>query len=190
MHRYTAQGRKVISIHTLLAESDIFCLFCFLKNSDFYPHSPCGERHLFPGHAKLTTVFLSTLSLRRATPAFVDTDAGNLKISIHTLLAESDPKVKKHGARFLKFLSTLSLRRATAQVRDSANQTADFYPHSPCGERRYPGLRSGQDIPISIHTLLAESDAGAYYNDPCKLDISIHTLLAESDRIDPDQVPG
>ena len=79
-------------------------------------------------------------------------------ISIHALLAESDARLAafaQHGAE-------------------------DFYPRSPCGERRYslrPPPARGE---ISIHALLAESDharvgvaAGAV--------ISIHALLAESD---------
>ena len=57
------------------------------------------------------------------------------KISIHALLAESD------------------------RPRPVSNrQSADFYPRSPCGERRQHcrGGRSGMSI--SIHALLAESD--------------------------------
>ena len=79
-----------ISIHALLAESDkiIFLLSCLFKN--FYPRSPCGERrsakvgaaggsvisiHALLAESDLTImlyntsslIFLSTLSLRRAT---------------------------------------------------------------------------------------------------------------------------
>ena len=79
-----------ISIHALLAESD----------------NPKNEK------AKTSKKFLSTLSLRRATPF------GVFVITI------------------IKFLSTLSLRRAT----------------------RYSGLFDSFDV-ISIHALLAESDA-------------------------------
>ena len=57
-------------------------------------------------------IFLSTLSLRRATVG-VAKDTNFEHISIHALLAESDP----HGIVLLNaeilFLSTLSLRRAT-----------------------------------------------------------------------------
>ena len=58
--------------------------------------------------------FLSTLSLRRATPSLYqlyDTYA----ISIHALLAESDDDLEPSTTRKLTFLSTLSLRRATRQ---------------------------------------------------------------------------
>ena len=60
----------------------------------------------------LFLIFLSTLSLRRATVGTweVEWDAG---ISIHALLAESDTifAVRPYDAPI--FLSTLSLRRAT-----------------------------------------------------------------------------
>ena len=79
----------IISIHALLAESDVGVISCYLDNIDFYPRSPCGERlqlefnsleskHFYPrspcGERLLgalwvlsTQIFLSTLSLRRAT---------------------------------------------------------------------------------------------------------------------------
>ena len=56
----------------------------------------------------------------------------------------------------------------------------DFYPRSPCGERLV-GASQGADIGnISIHALLAESDAPPY-NLMIQQTISIHALLAESD---------
>ena len=79
-------------------------------------------------------------------------------ISIHALLAESDVILSTRIIGFLGFLSTLSLRRATYLVRgqrpnwgisihallaesDNGNLTShcsndNFYPRSPCGERR------------------------------------------------------
>ena len=78
-----------ISIHALLAESDLLSLpfravrIDFYPRSPcgerralatywtrtvyFYPRSPCGERHLTNYHFTLLFIFLSTLSLRRAT---------------------------------------------------------------------------------------------------------------------------
>ena len=56
---------------------------------DFYPRSPCGERPYTNKQMEVHTIFLSTLSLRRATPK---------SILVHYTA---------------KFLSTLSLRRAT-----------------------------------------------------------------------------
>ena len=100
----------------------------------FYPRSPCGERHdtyakvlrvnisihallaesdLILAMARLMELlFLSTLSLRRATALGL---LGWLRvlISIHALLAESDAPQPPQGKSSIKFLSTLSLRRAT-----------------------------------------------------------------------------
>ena len=102
------------------------------------------------------------------------------------------------------FLSTLSLRRATLSALVLQVIPVDFYPRSPCGERHLcPGAACSNKL-ISIHALLAESDAPVgiadgtiqsdfYPRSPCgerrcptidlkaMLEISIHALLAESD---------
>ena len=56
-----------------------------------------------------------------------------------------------------------------------------FYPRSPCGER--PDIRPANlsSISISIHALLAESDALSQSSAKSTPEISIHALLAESD---------
>ncbi len=78
-----------ISIHALLAESDNRRPNHVERHENFYPRSPCGERHTHPVTITVSIIFLSTLSLRRATthhfPALHD-----IFISIHALLAESD----------------------------------------------------------------------------------------------------
>ena len=149
------------------------------KTGNFYPRSPCGERHSAARSSVMGRIFLSTLSLRRATHwqmghslarQFLSTlslrratQSGALPqppphISIHALLAESDDKrIVKRGAD-IAFLSTLSLRRATIFCSTSVKVCPYFYPRSPCGER--PKI-STNDLPalrISIHALLAESD--------------------------------
>ena len=100
-----------ISIHALLAESDIYChlsgasysisIHALLAESDgpwstlpigmanFYPRSPCGERLVVDGHRVHITRFLSTLSLRRAT-IILRYSVSLSVFSIHALLAESD----------------------------------------------------------------------------------------------------
>ena len=57
----------IISIHALLAESDSGKPCTFAGIADFYPRSPCGERQLEVLYADGPSIFLSTLSLRRAT---------------------------------------------------------------------------------------------------------------------------
>ena len=101
-------------------------------------------------------------------------------ISIHALLAESDPGKVSSVLPGFAFLSTLSLRRATFSRRLSGCCRTYFYPRSPCGERRPWGSFWWGVFSISIHALLAESDETVqnykyYYH------ISIHALLAESD---------
>ena len=148
-----------ISIHALLAESDV--------------HTKA--------HRAAYAVFLSTLSLRRATLHKPGLFFQQAVISIHALLAESD-----------------------VSTRIDTDNNSDFYPRSPCGER--PGGLSYNErrIDISIHALLAESDvmdtliltdtmlflstlslrratAAPVYQRPF-FPISIHALLAESDQ--------
>ena len=79
----------VISIHALLAESDARGWIACSANHNFYPRSPCGERPVIVCHSILNGLFLSTLSLRRATAPTVRIDKDHY-ISIHALLAESD----------------------------------------------------------------------------------------------------
>ena len=78
----------------------------------FYPRSPCGERLIASFTVLQSSEFLSTLSLRRATK-YCRFAACNMVISIHALLAESDPTGTVSTAEASGFLSTLSLRRAT-----------------------------------------------------------------------------
>ena len=56
------------------------------------------------------------------------------------------------------FLSTLSLRRATYDGLIASANFCNFYPRSPCGERRYWPCVFVVGRAISIHALLAESD--------------------------------
>ena len=169
----------------------------------FYPRSPCGERPSRLHKNICGWGFLSTLSLRRATirayqrhfpfdisihALLAESDPETVPcgphadISIHALLAESDAYGRINDISRLIFLSTLSLRRATT-------------------------WHSGSRITyvISIHALLAESDSLAgpsgpaisfnfYPRSPCgerphirstlpgRPCISIHALLAESDQ--------
>ena len=149
------------------------------------------------------TIFLSTLSLRRATQASILL-LRIVAISIHALLAESDQNPKEKILSPEQFLSTLSLRRAThcgtlathtisisihALLAESdfgtiktPNPIMHFYPRSPCGERRLLGRVQSFFPWISIHALLAESDLRAGLPLAQSAQISIHALLAESDR--------
>ena len=169
-----------ISIHALLAESDpswatrardaqpflstlslrraaIGGFGCFCFGSDFYPHSPCGERRGGINNARLECYFYP----RSPCGERLHIGRGCVmihRISIHALLAESDPPAAASIPFCATFLSTLSLRRATAKSSIAAVPRAlflstlslrratfrtprrskwdtHFYPRSPCGER-------------------------------------------------------
>ena len=101
---------------------------------------------------RLYAEFLSTLSLRRATrPAATHCKAH--QISIHALLAESDPSSRGSTAFLFSFLSTLSLRRATRSLSCVYLSCRHFYPRSPCGERQCNLLQSVRKNPLFLSTL-------------------------------------
>ena len=79
-----------------------------------------------------------------------------------------------------RFLSTLSLRRATTDMRQ---RLIEFRFLSTLSLRRATNARpeTRQLCAISIHALLAESDAGSVRGISSRTGISIHALLAESD---------
>ena len=191
-----------ISIHALLAESDFRPRY-YPMGRDISIHALLAESdYTHPIGVFITIIFLSTLSLRRATrvdflffvmyhyfyprspcgerPIVQEITILTIPISIHALLAESDLHNAPSSYTDPIFLSTLSLRRATF------------------------GLCEGVSLlRISIHALLAESDCGCFGKCPCweyfyprspcgerlhslnlpsrPIDISIHALLAESD---------
>ena len=88
-HFNAGQHICVISIHALLAESDLLPFAMTITALDFYPRSPCGERPKRYLPCCTSRIFLSTLSLRRAT-SDCRTWTYERLISIHALLAESD----------------------------------------------------------------------------------------------------
>ena len=170
---------REISIHALLAESDPWRSPCGDWRRYFNPRSPCGERPLNLPEVNHKDGFQSTLSLRRATLVLI-LPGPRHPISIHALLAESDPDPIRSFVR-----------------------SADFNPRSPCGERPGRPTPRGEYQTISIHALLAESDRDGLFLvvgtdvfqstlslrratsafTPFLWDttISIHALLAESD---------
>ncbi len=99
----------------------------------FYPRSPCGERPKAAAASACFATFLSTLSLRRATQT-QGLKIPALCISIHALLAESDAKTFEHYYNQYDFYprSPCGERRNSPVV---VPRTGHFYPRSPCGER-------------------------------------------------------
>ena len=108
------------------------------RMAHFYPRSPCGERREHPQNRFQLRIFLSTLSLRRATTE------GSICFDSRLL-----------------FLSTLSLRRATA-ASVKTYHWIHISIHALLAESDSLGnSRTQSDPAISIHALLAESDPSA-----------------------------
>ena len=122
----------------------------------FYPRSPCGERR------------------RRSVKLFRQN-----YISIHALLAESDPGLS--GPAISVAISIHALLAESDRLSGYlVGVYSYFYPRSPCGERLYDTYAKVLRVNISIHALLAESDIITRARNST-IRISIHALLAESD---------
>ena len=123
-----------ISIHALLAESDAHTAKNTSMAGHFYPRSPCGERRAYLIPSALRRRFLSTLSLRRATPVRVtdcavqgdfyprspcgerpDSGIGAWRYRYFYPRSPCGERLQSISSSSLsvRFLSTLSLRRAT-----------------------------------------------------------------------------
>ena len=151
-----------ISIHALLAESDKRIRHRREKPRHFYPRSPCGERPDQEARKRLEAIFLSTLSLRRAT---------------HNHWCSWSQSCHFYPR------SPCGERPVLHQSRKQTQR--NFYPRSPCGERLLRRSASYNYHSISIHALLAESDTHPIDVPVRIVEISIHALLAESDDITP-----
>ena len=131
--------------------------FSVAMAANFYPRSPCGER-LFCGLMRLySCLFLSTLSLRRATGCWPRRARPSCYFYPRSPCGER-PRQICQAENQSPFLSTLSLRRAT-HYRRNADRNTRFL--STLSLRRATALRHVHRIKahISIHALLAESDA-------------------------------
>ena len=203
--RWTLQNHQdtsPISIHALLAESDVsFMLYdtsslIFLSTLSlrratrkavttrgnyryFYPRSPCGERHLRVVDGSKSSIISIHALLAESDGGFALAHLFQLSISIHALLAESDRNFAGNAAAI-----GISIHALLAE--------SDLLTVVPNGQYK-----------ISIHALLAESDrqrkedykapVNFYPRSPCGerppddtdnatgKQISIHALLAESD---------
>ena len=127
----------------------------------------------------IIVVFLSTLSLRRATR--VESGQRHLPRNFYPRSPCGERLVYALKlANAMLFLSTLSLRRATGEVFASKPRRVLFL--STLSLRRATINRVKRLLPswISIHALLAESDQRQIEFERYS-DISIHALLAESD---------
>ena len=147
---------------------------------DFYPRSPCGERHICHSGCPPVGSYFYPRS-----PCGERPDCEKIVIE--------NP---------VDFYPRSPCGERLARVPAAADRIY-FYPRSPCGERPPSPAPAEKGSLISIHALLAESDRCKrgpgvpdfyfYPRSPCgerphirstshdRLDISIHALLAESD---------
>ena len=125
-------------------------------------------------------LFLSTLSLRRATAPKHGVCRGGINFYPRSPCGERLSAF--HSAQpDLRFLSTLSLRRATIR-HELAALVAEFLSTLSLRRATKTAHRAGGNKDISIHALLAESDRMCHTADRVRAYISIHALLAESDQ--------
>ena len=113
--------------------------YCCRSYMDFYPRSPCGER-----------------------PVLYSVNRWTTRISIHALLAESDPRQYSFDQRFAISIHAL-LAESDFHGLHLTFERTDFYPRSPCGERPVLYSVNRWTTRISIHALLAESDCSDWF---------------------------
>ena len=110
----------------------------------FYPRSPCGERQ----QVKVLKVTAHSISihalLAESDPCHLQT-SNHPHISIHALLAESDARRPGQTAKANRnFYPRSPCGERPPLTMWSTTITTNFYPRSPCGERldRAPPLTS------------------------------------------------
>ena len=133
-------------------------LWCRLViRQDFNPRSPHGERLQRDYHGALDIVFQSTLPARGAT---ADRILSNMRqiISIHAPRTGSDTALVTDKTLTLEFQSTLPARGATLQTAADFQDSRNFNPRSPHGERRGQRRESVPAHQISIHAPRTGSD--------------------------------
>ena len=156
---------------------------------------------MFLGQLSMSSPFLSTLSLRRATSPcafrssksfyfYPRSPCGERRYSLrhstqgwHFYPRSPCGERPHRGLRLYharEFLSTLSLRRATTDGLFFLCAEKHFYPRSPCGERHTKTI-----TPLNQGNFYPRSPCGERPGKSTTLTriawISIHALLAESD---------
>ena len=167
-----------ISIHALLAESDVTVLGIQHKVG-ISIHALLAESDL-PGPRLYRSQgpFLSTLSLRRATSKSAIVDLLTWKF-LSPLSLRRATHTGSSWAAWLPFLSTLSLRRATSVHRtiDTASKFLSTLSLRRATIRPYANLAN----PGFLSTLSLRRATPTFSTPKAREVISIHALLAESD---------
>ena len=149
-------GRS-ISIHALLAESDENQQPSERPTKDFYPRSPCGER-LSKDWRDGPFLEISIHALLAESDRYNHFYPHPKGISIHALLAESDGRRLRQTFDIENFYPRSPCGERRLYGFTNLSVAKYFYPRSPCGERPFYQYRKSGKQGISIHALLAESD--------------------------------
>ena len=155
MYNREFRAEHPISIHALLAESDITYQRQINQKSNFYPRSPCGERLIHPLLCNAKPNFYPrspcgerpTDAVNGCNPDYFyprspcgERRGGHISKTRSEYFYPRSPcgerlDGSKSSIEEVSFLSTLSLRRATRSLRQLQSALCHFYPRSPCGER-------------------------------------------------------
>ena len=174
-------ARQAISIHALLAESDVDAPIRVLSKSGISIHALLAESDARrPGQTAKADRFLSTLSLRRATLR------SQIFRSRHHHFYPRSPCGERRVRRKPKVLLGNFYPRSPCGERRGSERilwpVMNFYPRSPCGERLHRIQNCGSCcLFLSTLSLRRATSSPAELRRWCE--ISIHALLAESDRI-------
>ena len=131
------------------ATSPVLAIGTFLQ-INFYPRSPCGERHTHGEAQEAETHF------------YPRSPCGERPFSLASclVLPYFYPRSpcgerltgRKRNRRILLFLSTLPMRGATENGSILMSRRTNFYPRSPCGERLHQPFLLPSDV-IFLSTL-------------------------------------
>ena len=124
-----------ISIHALLAESDLNVSPSLVSTENFYPRSPCGERQSSSYNAYLAENISIHALLAESDRGWTLNINGPMTISIHALLAESDAGTHAQWPTQQEISIHALLAESDTAVVGPVPDVAHFYPRSPCGER-------------------------------------------------------
>ena len=147
----------MISIHALLAESDNVKVRVICTSINFYPRSPCGERHA-PN--------------RRPCPR-------SRNFYPRSPCGERRCYSFRHSASGWYFYPR-SPCGERHQEWSGSQQPRDFYPRSPCGERHITIITICTALKF-LSTLSLRRATKRLWQKLAEAIISIHALLAESD---------
>ena len=150
------QRNHQISIHALLAESDRYSPYLARRHNHFYPRSPCGERR--PTMQRALGVFsISIHALLAESDAYGRINDISRLIFLSTLSLRRATWLDRWSTKEAHFYPRSPCGERPDRLGGQPH-SQNFYPRSPCGERPHVVPVQHGCERISIHALLAESD--------------------------------